>query len=292
MQAPTVLVDGQPSDVIAVTNRGLAYGDGIFETIRFQGSEPVLWERHWRRLLRGCDLLGLKLPADREATLLQQCRWLVEQNQLTQAVLKLVLMRNGVARGYRSELSAGLHTLVSIFTLPEYPSQNYLSGIKAWLCQTRLAVNPLLAGVKHLNRLEQVLASREWPASDYDEGLMMDTSDQVIEGTKSNVFFIKDGYLVTPSLKGSGVAGVMREYLIHCSLEFGLRVEESRVVLPDLPGFQEAFICNSVFGIWPIMSLDVTQDDTLHWGSGDITRSLQQTVAGELNLNMVIENTP
>jgi len=284
MQAPTNLVDGQPSDLIAVTNRGLAYGDGIFETIRFQGSEPVLWERHWRRLLKGCDLLGLNLPADSEPSILQQCRRLLEENDLTRAVLKLILIRDGVGRGYRSERSASLHTLVSISTLPEYPSQNYLSGVKVWLCKTRLAVNPQLAGIKHLNRLEQVLASREWPDSEYSEGIMMDTSDHIVEGTRSNVFFVKDEYLVTPSLNGSGVKGVMREYLLHCSLELGLRVEESRVTLPDLPGFQEAFICNSVFGIWPIMSLDVAKDETLHWGRGEITDSLQQTIADDLNL--------
>jgi 4-amino-4-deoxychorismate lyase len=284
MPVPTHLVDGLPSDVIAVTNRGLAYGDGLFETIRFHGSEPVLWERHWQRLLRGCEKLGLSLPVDDEANLLQQCRWLVEQNDLSQAVLKLILVRGGISRGYRSEDSAGLRKVVSISTLPEYTPRKYLSGVKALLCKTRLSVNPHLAGIKHLNRLEQVLASREWSDSAYSEGIMMDTSDHVIEGIKSNVFFVKDEYLITPGVNGSGVAGVMREYLIHCSQELGLRVAECEVMLQDLPGFQEAFICNSVFGIWPIMSLEVSKDDILHWIPGEVTRSLQQSIADKLDL--------
>lgn len=286
------LINGQLSDSVPATNRGLAYGDGLFETIRFHGSEPVLWGRHWQRLLRGCQILGLNLPAESETNLLEQCRSLVDQHALTQAVAKIILIRDGIGQGYRFDQFASVQTFVSISTLPEYALEDYLTGINVWLCKTRLAINPQLAGVKHLNRLEQVLATREWSASRYHEGIMLNTSNHIIEGTRSNVFFVKDERLVTPSLEGSGVAGVMREYLLHCSSELGLQAQECPVTLPDLSSFQEAFICNSVFGIWPIVSLEMDKEDAINWTPGEITKSLQQTVSDKLNLKMGIENSP
>jgi 4-amino-4-deoxychorismate lyase len=153
-----------------------------------------------------------------------------------------------------------------------------------------LSVNPQLAGIKHLNRLEQVLASREWPGASYSEGIMMDSFGHIIEGTRSNVFFVRDGALVTPAIEGSGVAGVMREYLLDRAPELGLSATESLVCRADLTDFQEAFLCNSVFGIWPLISLDLATDDTLHWNPGGITLSLQQTVADRLGLKMNVEN--
>ncbi len=280
------LVNGQPTNSIEVTNRGIAYGDGLFETIRFQESEPILWNQHWRRMRMGCQALALNLPEGMERDVLEQCRWLAEQYAQPIAVLKIILLRAGAGRGYRPAENAGIDSIVSISSLPVYARENYLTGIDVKLCETRLANNPPLAGIKHLNRLEQILATREWSEPVYQEGLMMDTVGRVIEGTRSNVFFVNKDRILTPGLEDCGIKGVLREYLLRGIFEPGLQVSEGEIALEDLTGFQEAFVCNSLFGIWPVRSLELANNTLQKWPVGKITHALQQMLADRLHLEM------
>jgi 4-amino-4-deoxychorismate lyase len=182
----THLVDGQPNDSLPVTNRGLAYGDGVFETILFNKLIPVLWQEHLERLFHACHILGLNLPDDIGAEWLRSCVQLLEQNQKDRAVIKIMIVRGSGERGYRSLPDAAAHSIISMLPAPEIDPACYVDGMKLWVCKSRLSRNPLLAGIKHLNRLEQVMAAREWPDESFHEGLMLDVAGNIVEGTRSN----------------------------------------------------------------------------------------------------------
>src|SRR5690606_20422301 len=122
-------------------------------------------------------------------------------------------------------------------------------------CTTRLAEQPLLAGLKHLNRLEQVLARSEWQGGEFAEGLMRDQSGRVIEGVFSNLFIVQEGVLVTADLSRCGVAGVMRAALLDSARAEGLKVEVRDISLEEFFQADEVFLCNSLFGVWPVRSV-------------------------------------
>ena len=132
----------------------------------------------------------------------------------------------------------------------------------------------LLAGLKHLNRLEQVLARAEWQDTAYAEGLLCDTSGRVIEGVFSNLFLIKDGELITPDLSRCGVAGVMRAEILQQAQSLGISQTVRDVSYAELVAADEVFVCNSLYGIWPVCAL-ATHD----WPVGPLTRKLQGLVS-------------
>lgn len=241
------LVNGRPGDTVGVTNRGLQYGDGLFETVAVQNGQPLLWSRHIERLATGAARLGLD-PIDpllfaREVTELVQGAPL--------AILKLMLVRETSGRGYRSSSQAADR----ILTLWPWPgSRRHAGGIDVGWCSTRLSRQPRLAGLKHLNRLEQVLAQNELD-SRYTEGLMCDTEEWVIEGTMSNVFLCSGGCLVTPSLDQAGVAGVMRARVIECARDLGIEAYVRNIKRDDVLAADEVFLTNSVWGVCPVRSL-------------------------------------
>lgn len=159
------------------------------------------------------------------------------------------------------------------------PSPNYSpayaeQGVHLFPCTTRLSEQPALAGLKHLNRLEQVLARAEWQDSAYAEGLMRDMTGRVVEGVFSNLFIVKAGELLTPSLERCGVAGVMREELLHRASQAGVKTQITDISMERLLGADEIFVCNSLYGVWP-----VRQFETSVWSVGPLTRKLQRLVA-------------
>lgn len=129
---------------------------------------------------------------------------------------------------------------------------------------------PLLAGLKHLNRLEQVLARAEWQDTEHAEGLMLDQAGRVIEGVFSNLFLVRDGVLITADLKRCGVAGVMRAELLFQAVSLGISTQITDIPLEQLQWADEVFVCNSVYGIWPVRAYAA-----LHWPVGPLTRKLQ-----------------
>lgn len=262
-----MLVNGKRQTSIALDSRGLAYGDGLFETIRLHKHRPVMLDLHLERLRHGCGVLGL---ADCEQLLLNDLDTLQRDLPAT-GVLKIILSRSAGGRGYRGSMNAPAERIITLHPLP--PEQGESNGINIFISPVRLARQPLLAGLKHLNRLEQVMASTNWPSTDYHETLMLDQLGCLIEGSRSNLFLSLDGRLVTPSLADSGVKGVLRESLLRTwpqteCRELGMR---------DLLAAEELFFCNSVAGVWPVNQLSADMSDglltrDLHWPVGPFAR--------------------
>ncbi|MGB5717844.1 MAG: aminodeoxychorismate lyase [Gammaproteobacteria bacterium] len=247
-----VLVNGKPLDCISTSDRGLLYGDGLFETIAVSGGRLCHWARHLQRLQSGCERLGIE--AVNAAQLAEECRSLVQASQ--QAVIKIIITRGSGGRGYRVPERPRPTRVIQVHDWPDYPASCAERGIKTRICRARLGQNTSLAGIKHLNRLEQVLARREWDSPDIREGLMLDTNGHLVEGTMSNVFMVKGGILMTPDLTLCGVAGIMRARLLELaqrhSIESGIQPVEPDTLLQA----DEVFVCNSLIGIWPVIGVD------------------------------------
>lgn len=243
-----MLLNGQPATAISVQDRGLAYGDGLFETILVRDGKPLLLQEHLARMQRGCAVLGLDPDI---AELQSEIALMLVQAAARETVLKIILTREANGRGYRPFTTA-CNRLLTLHPVPDYRASMPEQGIAMFVCRQRLARQPVLAGLKHLNRLEQVLASREWPDDSYLEGLMLDTEGLVIEGTRSNLFAVIGGQLLTPTLDNCGVSGVMRDWLLQ---RFGNVAGEHNFTLGQLRAASEIFICSSVIGIWPVKQL-------------------------------------
>ncbi len=250
-----MLINGKPTEQIGAEDRGLHYGDGLFETMAVKNGIPLLWDRHMLRLDSGCSKLGIPQP---DYLLLR-----AEAQQVCvgaeQAVLKIIVTRGAGARGYRpsprTPHSSPATRIVARYSWPEWPRRFWQEGVRVRICRTPLGVNPLLAGVKHLNRLEQVLARSEWDDPDIPEGLMLDQTGSVIEATQSNLFIVRGGRLLTPDLSASGVAGIMRACIIELAAKLAIPCAATRLTLAEVQTAEEGFLCNSLIDVWPIREI-------------------------------------
>jgi len=266
-----MLIDGKDTDLIAADDRGLLYGDGLFETIAVRDGVPQLWSPHMMRLDRDCARLGITPPA--QELLQSEAQALCAASG--RAVLKIIITRGSGGRGYRPSSQNIPRRILSLHPWPDYPAQFWQQGVVVRLCDTRLGENPRLAGIKHLNRLEQVLARAEWDDAAIAEGLMLDSDDNLIEGTMSNVFLVRDGRLQTPALERCGVAGVMRGHVAAQAAQAGIPCEVLRLGVDDVQAADEVFVCNSVIGIWPVRRFLARE-----FVPGPLTRRLQQATGG------------
>ncbi|SFO90228.1 aminodeoxychorismate lyase [Pseudomonas borbori] len=258
-------IDGQPLEWLSVKDRGLAYGDGLFETVAVRAGSPVLLDRHLARLGEGCARLLIDLDLA-----LVRAELLAFSRELGDGVAKLIVTRGDGLRGYAPPQPAVPRRILQGGAKPAYPAGNAALGVRLFPCATRLAEQPLLAGIKHLNRLEQVLARAEWQDAEHAEGLMLDASGRVIEGVYSNLFLLKGGVLLTPDLARCGVAGVMRAELLAQAERQGLPCQVGDIALEALLQADEVFLCNSLYGVWPVRALQRHQ-----WSVGPLTRKLQ-----------------
>jgi 4-amino-4-deoxychorismate lyase len=226
-------------------DRGLAYGDGVFETMLVHAGEPVWWQEHWQRLLRGARVLGLPVPPEDEIR--HECASLIAGSP--RAVLKIILTRGSGGRGYQPPAQATPTVVLSLHPAPDAPAR----GLNLCWARTTLAMQPALAGIKHLNRLEQVLARGEWQDPNIDDALMCDGEDRVVSATSANLFALVGGRWLTPSVERCGIAG-------------------GAWVLGNVPGAQVGnlsaaevshasalFLCNSVRGILPVARLGMRE---------------------------------
>ena len=248
------------SQAIHIEERGLSYGDGLFETMLVQGGEVRLLDRHLSRLKLGCE--RLKIPC-REERVRADIAKLVRMK--TPAVLKIIVTRGAGGRGYRSSGLDATHIAI-LYDAPAEASSNEITV--RW-CQTRLARNEQLAGIKHLNRLEQVMAQNEWQDPAIAEGLMLDTEGELVCATASNLFAVIDGVLVTPDLRYSGIHGVMRGHVIAKAKQAEIVVEERALRPDELVRASELFLTNAVRGIRTVVQLDERR-----WRVGPITTLL------------------
>jgi 4-amino-4-deoxychorismate lyase len=251
-----ILVDGKPVDHISALDRGLAYGDGVFRTLLLRAGGAVAWPLQYATLMADCARLQLRCPA--EKTLCDDLLQIAAQ--APDCVVKIIVTRGIGQRGYTPPVNPVGTRIVSSSTLPRYPQAYHDDGIVARVCNLRLARQPALAGIKHLNRLENVLARSEWQDTGIAEGILLDAEDQVIGGCMSNLFIRQGNSLLTPALSHSGIAGVTRARLLALAPQLGLRVQVQVLTLPTLLAADEVMLCNSVIGIWRVRQLEDT-----HW---------------------------
>jgi 4-amino-4-deoxychorismate lyase len=263
-----MLINGIPNETVAINDRALSYGDGVFETILLYQGQPVFLQQHLERLTHGCRRLGIDVNLE----LLNQDIEQLSSRFRDYGVLKIIISRAAGGRGYQPDPMASANRLLSLHAAPAYNESWSKIGIQAFLCQQRLAIQPSLAGIKHLNRLEQVLASQEWPGKEFQEGIMLDTDGMVIEGTKTNLFIVESGYLITPDLSACGVKGVMQKFLLE---NFKSRIEIDQIPLRRLFEADGAFVCNSIFGVWPLLSLH-TDSHIYQYNVGEICQEARQ----------------
>jgi 4-amino-4-deoxychorismate lyase len=168
--------------------------------------------------------------------------------------------------------------VLSLHPFPDYPLVFQQDGVSVIVCQQRLGLNPTLAGLKHLNRLEQILARAEWNTPDIQEGLLVDLNGYLIEGTMSNVFFVKDATLYTPSLWQAGIAGILRDFVLQTATLLGVNTVQGLFKLEQLFTADEIFLTNSIIGIWAVK--DLTGLNTQQcYPVGKLTRTLQASLA-------------
>ena len=246
MQTPEVIINGVESDQLSSLDRGLNYGDGIFETIAVKQGDLRYWGDHLQRLQLGCEVLNLP---DLDASLLKK-----EINQLiasdSACVIKVIITRGKGERGYKPTNNS-LTRIVQKFPWPKFPSSYYEKGVEVTQCNFQLSQQSALSGIKHLNRLEQVLARSEWN-DQFQEGLVCDMDDNVIEATSSNVFFELEDKLITPNLERCGVAGILRKRIIHYCQDNNISVDVRDIKQAELSTIQAMFLCNSIIGVWPV----------------------------------------
>ncbi len=257
------LVDGEITDQVSVADRGLLYGDGLFENITVLGGQPRFWQGHIDRLTAGCEQLGI--PVTPQAVLLRELKTVAAGQP--DCVVRIIVTRGTSGSGYAPSSPAHSNRIVSSHARTQLKEDYPTFGIRARLCDLRLGIQPALAGMKHLNRLEQVTARAEWQDPLIQEGILLDREDHVISGISSNIFLVYSGRLLTPRLDRCGIRGVMRGAILNA---FRPLCEQRRLLLDMLPEAHEIFVCDSIHGVLPVTRID-------HWEYeiGPVTREVQ-----------------
>ena len=270
-----VRVNGREAKEVTVIDRGLHYGDGLFETIACVGGKPRLLGRHLRRLASGCRRLKLE-PLEPHA-LGAEVRELAAA-AASRAIVKVLLTRGpALARGYGVTGRETASRITLRYPWPEDDPADARHGVRVRFAAMRLGENPALAGLKHCNRLEQVLARSEWDDPAIAEALMFSSSGALISGTMSNVFLVQGSGLLTPRLDRCGVAGIMRELVLEEATALGIPAAECRLEPGALEPVRELFLTNALWGVRPVRTLE-----SVSLSPGEVTRRLQLRIAARL----------
>jgi 4-amino-4-deoxychorismate lyase len=236
-------VDGIPGAVVPVDDRGLQYGDGLFETMLIRSGRVRFLEAHLARLAQGC--LRLEIPFAVDATLRAEIQTAASGREL--AVLKLLVTRGSGPRGYAPRAPQVARRVMTLSATAPLTALN--EGVSLRVAQLTLAANPALAGIKHLNRLENVLAAREAQHADCFDALLLDAAGLLVGGTMCNVFLVSGGAVVTPPVDRAGVAGVIRAIVLRECATLGLRAEIRPVAAAELATADEIFVTNARIGV-------------------------------------------
>lgn len=239
-------IDGAAGDSLPADDRGLSYGDGLFETIRIRNGRARFLQAHLARLELGCQRLQIPFNAWRELQADIDRAVALEANGL----LKLLVTRGSATRrGYAVDGGEVPRRVVSVWSAPAAPPAE---GVDTEIAQTRLGDQPALAGIKHLNRLEQVLAAGEARAAQVFDVLLRGPDGRLVCGGLSNLFLVSRGTVVTPLIDRAGVAGVMRGIVLRECASLGI-VASERVLQPeDLTSAEAAFLTNVRIGVVPV----------------------------------------
>ena len=258
----TSLINGKFSETISVLDRGLAYGDGLFETMSWRYIKQnkriavEFWKRHLKRIKIGCEKLQIKFPSEKKLEGYKKTILLASfKKGLREGTLKILISRGVGGRGYKFEKN--IKPTVIFITFPKPPSNKsfWIKGVKARFCHFNINSNNHLASLKHLNRLDSVMARSEWRSKEFFEGILLDRDGNIIEGTMTNIFFSRKNILYTPKIQGSGINGIMRQVVIEKARLFFEKIIFKNIRKSDLRFYEEMFITNSVIKIMPVRSL-------------------------------------
>jgi 4-amino-4-deoxychorismate lyase len=263
-------INGRRGETLSHRDRGLLYGDGLFETLRIHRRRIRLLDYHLERLFEGCRRLALEAP-DPDGLRRELARAAAGR---AEGILKLLVTRGSGVRGYRP---TGRERVTRILTLQALPksARETAAAVRVRLCATPLSANPRLAGLKTLNRLDSVLARSEWRDERIWEGLMSDMDGNWVCGTMSNLFLRRGATLLTPLLDTCGVAGVMRRWVLENAAALGLRLERRCIRWEDLQSAEEVFMSNAVIGIRSVRSIDGARRGRLKFGGADVAERLR-----------------
>jgi len=266
------LINGIESDYLTINDRSIHYGDGLFETILCNNDKLYYWSQHFQRLQASAEQLKIACPP--EQVLLDDIAKLLDKNKpetksaikpgpesAAACAIKIIVSRGAGERGYQFSKNTAASRFVLLSALEadhsSLLSHQLLSG-ELFICKQQVSINENLAGLKHLNRLENVMARNEWndkTKNNIIDGLMKNANQHVIEGTMSNLFAIKDRQLFTPELGLSGVKGIMREIIIDLAGKSNIKTSLINLTMDDLTAMDELFISNSLIGMKAVTKL-------------------------------------
>lgn len=249
----TYLINGSFDHTISPLDRGFSYGDGVFRTLVMREGLPENWPQHYQKLVADCSAIGIVCPSPELLMNDLQQLFLLDET----AVAKIIVTRGEGNRGYSPPAITAPMRVVVKSPMPQYPETRFVDGVNLIVCETRLALQPRLAGIKHLNRLENVLARMEWHSPDIADGIFLDINDNVIECTAANIFARFGDTLITPSITQCGVAGVTRQRIIALAHTLTLKMVVETLSLEKLLSADEVIICNSLYGAWQVKTVQM-----------------------------------
>lgn len=253
----SMFVNGQPTTFISASDRGLVLGDGFFTTIHLKNGMPLFWDYHQTRLVQHAKKLGF--PEPDTSSLKQQLVSLIPDGETGSICGKIIITRGAGGRGYSP---SGCLKPTSIVSLHPYPSQ-YVewqkAGIDIGICDLRLGIQPMLAGLKTLNRLEQVLLKEELEQKNLAEALVLNATEHVVECVTANLFWRKNKQIFTPILDHSGVCGTMRMAILERLRSEKIQVHQVKADLSDVLSADELWISNALMGVVPVRAVNQQQ---------------------------------
>lgn len=268
-----VWVNGEARNTVEVNDRGLSYGDGLFTTILVNDGHCCLLDKHLKRLQDGITRLAIKQIDF--AILIAQLSQVA--GELKAGVIKVTITRGVGQRGYSSVACDNPTIIVISSTLPDHYQRLRQSGINLGVSTIPLGLNPVTAGLKHLNRIEQVLIRQQIDHENWDDAIVLDCQGYVVETGIANLFWVKDNDLYTPSLDLAGVEGVMRSFVLDKAKDLGLAINIDRYRLGSVMDADEVFVTNSLMQLVPAKKIEER-----HYPLGQVTSSLMGLVVHEV----------
>ena len=213
------------------------------------------WKRHYERIKKGCKLMSIRLPS-LDMLLKQRRKILIKSynSGMKEGILKLIITRGVGGRGYKFEDNMKPTVIFLVFPKPKFNPLIYKEGVKTKFCKTKLYSHNKLFGLKHLNRLDSVLARSEWK-NQFFEGIFLDEKDNLVEGTMTNIFFIRGETLITTPIDKSGINGILRQVVIEKTKKFFKKIVISKVSKQIINEFDQMFLTNSILKVVPVKSL-------------------------------------
>ena len=263
------LINGSYNLTISPLDRGFAYGDGVFRTLIMRNGQPENWPLHYQKLVADCAAINIVCPSA-EILMSDLCQLFLATET---AVAKIIITRGEGERGYAPPAITAPMRVVLKTAMPIYPEKNSVLGVNLHVCKTQIAAQPLLAGVKHLNRLENVLARMEWTDTSIADGIMLDYQNNVIECTAANIFARFNDTLITPNITQCGIAGITRQRIIDHAHLWKLKIKIKEINLEQLINADEVIVSSSLYKAWQVKNI-------LHknWPPSNLANKIRNTL--------------